>query len=124
MRILLVDDEKVVAEVLKEMIDRHMRRQGKTVDVVVAYSCAQGRALLSEERFDLLILDGKLMDGSGPELYVEHGEQLREQGTRVVVHSGEDAGGLRQRYPQLSRDGIMIITKGSGSSLLLNALDG
>ncbi len=60
-RLLVVDDEPVVCELIREVFHDH--------DVTCAASVAEARALiLSSERFEVALIDKNLPDGSGVEL--------------------------------------------------------
>ncbi len=107
-RILFVDDSEQIRAVFTDLLPQIM-----DVEIVEACDCAEGRERLSAETFDALVLDGNLPDGMGPALYVEFRDQLRAHGTHIVVHSGEDARDLREKFPVLVEDNIPILLKGA-----------
>ncbi|RMG17115.1 MAG: response regulator [Deltaproteobacteria bacterium] len=72
-RILVVDDEAVVCQILSELFGM----EGYQVDS--AYSIAEARRRLATGRYDLMIVDKNLPDGSGLELI-----RSREAGTPYV----------------------------------------
>ncbi|HEU0098482.1 MAG TPA: ATP-binding protein [Allosphingosinicella sp.] len=82
-RILHVDDDPDVARIVSGAFEGR-------AEVVEAYSLAQARALLGRDRFDLLILDIALPDGSGlellPEIRAREGAPLP-----VIVFTAQDA---------------------------------
>lgn len=75
MRILVVEDDSVLADGLKVGLGLH----GATLDVVA--SCADGRAALATGEFDAVVLDLMLPDGSGLDLLTS----LRTKGDRIPV---------------------------------------
>jgi len=75
MRILVVEDDMVLANGLKVGLGLH----GATLDVVS--SCADGKAALAVETFDAVVLDVMLPDGSGLDLLAS----LRAKGDRIPV---------------------------------------
>src|SRR5215467_14732001 len=75
MRILVVEDDSVLADGLKVGLRLH----GATLDVVS--SCADGKAALATETFDAVVLDLMLPDGSGLDLLTS----LRAKGDRIPV---------------------------------------
>jgi OmpR-family two-component system manganese-sensing response regulator len=75
MRILLVDDEIEMATPLSQLL----KRQGYEVDV--AYDGRQGSELVTDTRYDLLILDWMLPHISGLEIC----QQVRSRGDNTPV---------------------------------------
>ncbi len=81
-RVLHVEDDADLVEVLRGLV-------AAEAEVVGAGSLAEARERLAAERFDLVVLDVGLPDGSGVSLIPE---LVREDGTRipVVLFSGDD----------------------------------
>jgi two-component system response regulator DevR len=83
MEILLVDDHPMVRHSLTAVL----RAAGH--GVTVAADCAEVRPLLEDGRFDLLLLDYHLPDGSGLELLREFADRL--PGRTVLLSGVTDA---------------------------------
>jgi len=66
--VLVVDDSKLLREVLRTVLGPHCRR------VETAASCEEARQVLTRESFDLMLLDIVLPDGSGFDLLEEQQE--------------------------------------------------
>lgn len=82
-RILHVEDDGSLAEMLRALLEAEAQ-------VTSAHSLVEARALLARERYDLVILDVALHDGSGLELL----PLLREEGKPappVVLYSATEA---------------------------------
>lgn len=62
MRVLVVDDDEDLAELLTVQLGR------EGFDVRCAFSVAQARAFAQRERFDALVTDGHLADGSAEDV--------------------------------------------------------
>jgi two-component system, OmpR family, response regulator QseB len=75
MRILAVEDDPVLSDGLKAGLAMF----GATLDVVA--NCADGRAALASSKFDALVLDLMLPDGSGLDLLTD----MRAGGDRTPV---------------------------------------
>jgi two-component system response regulator QseB len=82
MRILLVEDDAVLRDGLKVGLGLH----GFTVDAVA--SCEDARAALATTRFDAIVLDLMLPDGSG--LDVLRDLRQRELSTPVLLLTAKD----------------------------------
>jgi two-component system, NtrC family, response regulator AtoC len=76
-RILVVDDQESILFFLRKTLEAEGH------EVVAANTCAQARAALSHGRFDLVLLDLKLPDGSGLDLLEETRRSLPQ--TLVVM---------------------------------------
>ena len=84
-RLLYVEDDPDLVEIVTALV-------GKTARTTVAGSLAEARAKLKRGRFDLVILDVLLPDGSGLDLL----ESLRDengQPTPVIIFSGAEIEG-------------------------------
>jgi DNA-binding NtrC family response regulator len=78
-RILIVEDEAV----LRKHLARLFVREG--YDVRTAESCAAARGELRASRFETLLVDVALPDGSGLDLLAELGEWQRPRRTVVMT---------------------------------------
>ena len=78
--ILLVDDERIIRELIREVLESDGAR------IVEAANLAEARAAIAADRFDVAIVDKNLPDGSGIELIRE----LRgpERNTEVILITG------------------------------------
>lgn len=82
-RILHVEDDESLTQLVNELLCDE-------ADVVAAHTLAQARRRLSDEQYDLVILDITLGDGSGLDLL----PQLRQAGRRappVILYSASEA---------------------------------
>jgi len=57
--LLIIDDDKIYAEVVKDFLDQ------EPVDVLVAYTAKEGLSICSQQPIDIVLLDQKLPDGEG-----------------------------------------------------------
>jgi two-component system NtrC family sensor kinase len=101
--VLLVDDE----EPIRSVAERILRRHGHEVDVA-----ADGREalrLLEATRYDVVLCDIRMPNGTGPELY----EELRRRGiahrSRFVITTGDVADPDTQRF--LGESGLPVLLK-------------
>ncbi len=96
-RILLVDDDDNVAASLNDML----KRDGRQVERVASGREALDR--LMHESFDAILLDVRLPDVSGPDVYRELAEKRPTQAQRVIFVTGGlwrgNESGLRQSLP-------------------------
>jgi signal transduction histidine kinase len=81
-RILVVDDEEHVAQVLGDLLEE------LGVRVTIAYSARAARELLARERFDLITLDVIMPGESGTDFWQELRVEHPELATRVVFVTG------------------------------------
>ncbi|MCK2184667.1 response regulator [Halomonas getboli] len=83
MRLLVIEDDPLIARSLEHAL----APLGNTIDVFA--TCAEARAALRHDRFDLILLDLGLPDGDGLELLAE----LRGRGdtTPVLILTARDA---------------------------------
>ena len=70
-KILVVDDEKELRELLQELL----RKEGY-LSVEVASSCKEAEAKLSENCYQLILLDVMLTDGNGFDFYKKQKNHL------------------------------------------------
>ncbi len=82
-RILVLEDDPQ----LQDIVQRFLGRMGH--QIVSAYSLADGRRLMLERPYDILLCDMRLPDGDGLMLLQEFRDALRQDGTHVVVVSAE-----------------------------------
>lgn len=87
-QILFVDDQEDIQFLMRVLL----MRQG--YEVAVAGTVAAGKALATEQHFDLYMLDARLPDGSGLELG-QHLQQLMPQ-TPVLYCTGDSDEAHRQ----------------------------
>lgn len=77
-RILLVEDDSNVLLLLEHVL----RDDGHDVDLAVTVQQAQSR--LRQHRYDLVVADGKLPDGTGMQI----GDAANTAGVRVLIVTG------------------------------------
>ncbi|HNJ85269.1 MAG TPA: ATP-binding protein, partial [Agitococcus sp.] len=78
-QILHVEDDADIIQVTQTLVE-------DSADYVYANNLAQARMLLSQQRFDIVLLDLGLPDGSGLELLA----QIPQPETRIVIFSGQE----------------------------------
>ena len=78
-QILHVEDDADIIQVTQTLVE-------DSADYVYANNLAQARMLLSQQRFDIVLLDLGLPDGSGLELLA----QIPQPKTRIVIFSGQE----------------------------------
>jgi len=98
-RALVVDDDLVVGQTLVEMLER----EGLEVEHVVCGRDALAR-LEGERPYDVVFLDVRLPDLSGPEVYAQLAASRPSQARRVIFVTGGfwrsgDGHGLRESLP-------------------------
>ncbi len=81
-RILVVDDEPAVREVLRAFIEREGHQ------VLEARDAAEAREVLAREAVDLIILDAVMPGESGPSLCHALKEDPATRGIKVVILTG------------------------------------
>jgi DNA-binding response OmpR family regulator len=84
MRVLLVDDHTDGLEVTAKLL----KLEG--FDVLTATSCRDAVELARQERFDLLVTDLGLPDGTGMELLAELNRNCSIPGIAITAHSERD----------------------------------
>ncbi len=102
-RVLLVDDE----EPIRSVAQRILRRHGHEVDVAADGSAAL--RLLEATRYDVVLCDIRMPNGSGPELYDELRRRGIAQRSRFVVTTGDVADPDTQRF--LGESGLPVLLK-------------
>ena len=109
-RILIAEDEPVVAFDLRSMVER---AGGKVTGLAAA--CHQALDLVAQHQFDAAILDFNLTDRDSTPV----AEALESRGTPFLFYTGGGvADRIRQRWPD-----IPILLKPSMPSDILGALD-
>jgi two-component system KDP operon response regulator KdpE len=88
MRLLIVDDHDMSRSLLHAIIERsrHARLQGARV--TDAPSLADARAAVASDRFDVVLLDVHLPDGSGLELLADIGESPHLRPVVIALTGG------------------------------------
>ena len=102
-QILHVEDDADIIQVTQTLVE-------DSADYVYANNLAQARMLLSQQRFDIVLLDLGLPDGSGLELLA----QIPQPETRIVIFSGQEPIGV---LPE-AVSAILTKSKTSNESLL------
>ncbi len=108
MRLLLVEDDRMIGEGLRAAL----RLEGHAVDWV--RDVAAARATLASERFDLVLLDLGLPAGGGPAgghadgLGVLHELRARRDTTPVIVLTARDAAGDRVKGLDTGADDYLV----------------
>ncbi|HMY27819.1 MAG TPA: PAS domain S-box protein [Agitococcus sp.] len=102
-QILHVEDDADIIQVTQTLVE-------DSADYVYANNLAQARMLLSQQRFDIVLLDLGLPDGSGLELLA----QIPQPKTRIVIFSGQEPIGV---LPE-AVSAILTKSKTSNESLL------
>jgi len=100
MRILVVDDEPAVRGVISSMLMR------SGAEVVTASSRAEAIERLQADRFDWVVLDYSLPDGTGLDILKE--ASARQPGVRAVMVTGEaDVARLREEALRLGAEEVL-----------------
>ena len=83
-RILLVEDDKAIATVLQHFLSENQ------LDVLCAKDATSAKALFNCHRFDSLLIDVQLPDGSGFELYdaLKASDQAQDLDIPIMYMSG------------------------------------
>jgi CheY-like chemotaxis protein len=87
LNVLVVEDEPVNRALMRAVLARSDAPRLRQCSLVEAESLAEARQSLSEQPFDLVILDVRLPDGSGLDLARELSDEHPRTGRRVVVMS-------------------------------------
>jgi signal transduction histidine kinase/ActR/RegA family two-component response regulator len=104
-RVLIMDDEEMVAEVAKEMLENIGYTAYLTSNGAEAIETFRG-AEASEERFDAVILDLTVPGGMGGGEAVTHIKQIRPD-VPVLVMSGYADDAVLARYREYGFDGVL-----------------
>ncbi len=101
-RILIVDDDVVGSRFLLGMLAKEGYKCQQ------AFSVGEGVLGLTEDDFDLVILDSILRDGTGPDFVRQAKSRLGEIGTKVISVSGNAVDDQRRQYePECHIDGYL-----------------
>jgi PAS domain S-box-containing protein len=92
-RILIVEDSLTVAGMLEDLLKTEF-----DIEVRIARDCKSTRKILSEETFDIIMLDYRLPDGHGHQL-LEETKELEKPPLAIMVtgHGDEDIAALSLR---------------------------
>ncbi len=111
-RILLIDDDTDVVEVLKLLLEGEGHR------VVAANSAAAGLEIAKDRPFDLVILDVSMPDMSG----IAVARQLRAdpatEDVRIAIHTAVEERWVRERFP----DHDLFFAKARDVDLLVSGI--
>jgi two-component system NtrC family sensor kinase len=113
-RILVVDDEPEVAELLREVLE------GAGFDVLTAESGAVALELLAEARFDAVVSDVRMPDLDGPALWQRLKQAHPALARRVLFVSGDTLSDLARQ--SLAEIGAPTLDKPFSSADLLGAV--
>jgi two-component system NtrC family sensor kinase len=113
-RILVVDDEAEVAELMREVLE------GAGFDVLTAESGAVALELLAEARFDAIVSDVRMPDVDGPALWQRLKEEHPALARRVLFVSGDTLSDAARG--QLAETGAPTLDKPFSSADLLGAV--
>ncbi|MBA7708509.1 Regulatory protein AtoC [subsurface metagenome] len=99
-RILIVDDEKAIRDILSEMLSV------MGFEVVVASSGNEGLHLFLNDSFDLVLTDLKMpgIDGWTLALYIKE----KSPKTPIVLITGEEKGGIMEKLEGSCVDSVMF----------------
>ena len=85
--VLVVEDEPVNRALLRAVLERSDTDRLRDCDIVEAVDLAEARGSLAARRFDVVILDVRLPDGSGLTLARELAQHPRDTRQSVIVMS-------------------------------------
>jgi signal transduction histidine kinase/CheY-like chemotaxis protein/HAMP domain-containing protein len=102
--LLVVEDDDTERDAIIELIG-----SGDDVEIVGVGSSEEALAQLADNRFDCLVLDLKLPDGSGFQLLEKIKKTKRYAGLPVIVHTGKDL--TRREETRLKKYADTIIVK-------------
>ncbi len=103
LRILVVDDEVEVAEILRDIL----APAGHAVSL--AHDGSEALARLERDDYDLVFSDLKMPDMDGPALYREIAARHPRLAGRVVIVTGDTLGGAARRF--LDDTGLPVVDK-------------
>jgi DNA-binding response OmpR family regulator len=102
-RVLVVDDERAVVDLVRRVLVT------RDYEVETAYDGRSAVAMIEQELYDLVILDFKMPEMSGVEVYHEIEKVNPEQARRVVFITGDVVG--PQTTPFLQAIGRPLLVK-------------
>lgn len=112
-RILLVEDEILIRMTTSDMLAED------GLEVIEAGTVAGAKKLLSQQQFDVVMVDLGLPDGSGAD--VVQGALAMEDGPGIIIASGRDAAESRAHLPGGSR--VVHLAKPYTAAMLQKALE-
>lgn len=112
-RILLVEDEILIRMTTSDMLAED------GLEVIEAGSVAGAKKLLSQQQFDVVMVDLGLPDGSGAD--VVQGALAMEDGPGIIIASGRDAAESLAHLPGGSR--VVHLAKPYTAAMLQKALE-
>ena len=119
-RVLLIDDDMHIRKVISQELLRDVR----THLVAQGASMREGRSLIREHQFDVMLVDLNLGDGSGFEL-IQHLKLVRPAVEAVVISSTEDEQYALRAF-ELGATGYLVKSSwfGSFADALLQVANG
>lgn len=108
-RILLVDDDPDVRVLMEHVLI------GGGYQVDAAATAAAGRMLLGRNRYDLVVTDGVLPDGTGMEV----ADDAHRRGIRAIIVTA-----YAFRFPMRELGRYMVLLKPARPAELLQAVEG
>lgn len=100
MRILIVEDDELVADLLREMLEN------EPADIDHADSCREAKLLLQKNRYDWIVLDYHLGDGTGLQV-LEHLRQLGHPSRALFLTGAVITAEMHAQADRLGADAIL-----------------
>ena len=107
LNVLVVEDEAVNRALVRAVLERSGSQRLRDCVLIEAESLGEARQCLLAERFDVVILDVRLPDGSGLSLARELGQDRSAAGPRVVVMSASVLPSEREAAMQTGCDAFL-----------------
>lgn len=107
LRVLVVEDEPVNRALLRAVLERSTSERLRDCELVEAESLTDARRSLVTTRFDVVILDVRLPDGSGLTLARELAEEPSTADRHVVIMSASVLPAERQAALQTGCDAFL-----------------
>jgi DNA-binding NarL/FixJ family response regulator len=119
-RVLLIDDDVHI----RNVISQELLRDSRTHLVAQGASMRDGRSLIREHQFDVMLVDLNLGDGSGFEL-IQHLKLVRPMAEAVVISATEDEQYALRAF-ELGATGYLVKSSWFGSfpEALLQVVNG
>jgi two-component system response regulator HydG len=112
-KILIIEDDLTFSQILEGFLTRHNHQP------TAAYDVKKSLKLLSQERYDLLLVDYRLPDGTGLDILT----QVREQGTTVPFVIMTSFNDVRTAVKSIRMGAIDYITKPVNPDELLMVIE-